>query len=81
MTPNVVLDAVTDLRASAFDLLEKVAHDDPGAVRVAETVDHLQVVANELGVIEALICDAEPMPGELRRRRYAARANFRGVAA
>ena len=71
MTPK----SVTDLRSAAFELLEAAAHREPAiGGSVSEVVDRLQLVANELGAVERLLGAEPPLPGELRRRRYAARA-------
>jgi hypothetical protein len=52
------LASVTELRSAAFALLEETADRGSGAV-VSACVDHLQVVANELGAVEALLGDSE----------------------
>ena len=71
----MTLKSVTELRAAAFDLLEETAHRGPEVGGcVSEAVDRLQVVANELGAIEELLGEDQPLAGDLRRRRYAARA-------
>lgn len=71
----MTLKSVTELRAATFDLLEETAHRVPEVGgSISEAVDRLQLVANELGAIEALLGEDQPLPGELRRQRYAAHA-------
>ena len=75
LTTLNALHTVTGLRSAAFDLVDEAAHRDTVTGARAETVDHLQQAANELGAVEDLLEQAQaPFPGELRRRRYWARA-------
>lgn len=64
MSTETALRSVTELRSAAFDLLQSAADRRSGSgLDLAAAVAHLQVVANELGVVEELLRDADrPTP-------------------
>jgi hypothetical protein len=77
MTTEIAL-SVTELRRAAFDLLEATADENSlSGSAVSAAIEHLQTVANELGMVEELLrhADRPPAPSaeELRRHFYGAR--------
>ena len=63
MGTDDALSTVTELRTAAFDLLEAATDQSAAGGPVAAAIDHLQVVANELGAVEELAAlDDWPRP-------------------